>query len=219
MRKTPPLLLGLSLLALAPCGGCGDEDAAGGDADGDTDADMDADTDADTDGDADGDSDADGDADGDGDTDSGSDTGPSTCPDDEVLQPDTTFHWKRCPCGQSWNTGTCSCEGDPILVQWDPYADPPCESPWRAPHREEVFDLLGDCPYAVTSGGNGFCNSCADSVDCATMFPDDAEPGGAQYWTIDNYGSGSAWFYDVGDGWIGVGLKTELKRVRCLRQY
>lgn len=223
MRNKPPIPLGLLLLALSPWGGCGDDDAAAGDTDADTDSDSDADGDGDTDSDGDADGDGDTDGDGDGDTDADgdgdSDTGTGACPDDEVLQPNTTFTWKRCPCGQTWNTAACACEGEPLLAGWDPYTDPPCESPWRPPHREEVLDLLGGCPSDVLNGGNGFCGSCADSADCAAMFPEDAASGGAQYWTIDSYAPGSAWFFDVGDGWIGVGLKDESRRVRCLRQY
>jgi hypothetical protein len=148
------------------------------------------DTDADTDADSDADADADADADSDADTESESDTDPLDCAGgrlDEV----TGLCWQH-PASSGtyeWLDAIDYCTG---LVKAE-------HDDWTLPDRFELTGLLDGCAAEVLDGGEGECDTCAQSEPCNSLFGDDEgmywssteyEPDTDRAWTVRFDGSG-----------------------------
>ncbi len=132
----------------------------------------------------------------------------------EVLQPGESRLWLRCPIGQRW-TGK-SCKGKIKWIKWFK-ADDACPEGYRLPTRLEFVTLLGDCDEKVreANSNQGFCNNCANSKPCRSMFGKDKH----SYWSASSFtiGTLSAWFGNFSNGNIGITRKPGQLNVRCLR--
>ena len=83
---------------------------------------------------------------------------------------------------------------------------------WHLPTRQEFIDMLGGCDSAVLTGSFGYCNTCANSTACSSLFGADT----SWYWSSTSEGSGRAWFADFGIGFVSGSDDTET-HVRCVR--
>ena len=102
----------------------------------------------------------------------------------DVKQPGTNLYWLRCRIGESW-TGS-SCEGNARKISWHD-AKNACPGGYRLPTRQEFMSLLGGCDAKVRGGGRGYCNRCAKSNKCSSMFGKDE----GWYWSSSSYAADS----------------------------
>lgn len=92
---------------------------------------------------------------------------------DWIAQPGADIEWNRCPEGSNW--AWCHCDGRPesehtgFLFSESEFDDH-CEWPSRVPSRGEFTSMLGGCDSNVLNEDEGFCNACADSDRCSSMF-------------------------------------------------
>ncbi len=130
----------------------------------------------------------------------------------EVKQPGSNLYWLRCKIGRRW-TGS-SCEGIEKWMDWHE-ANNACPSGYRLPTRQELVSLLGGCDAKVRSGGGGYCNKCAESSRCSSMFGQDE----GCYWLSSSYAaaSSSAWRAAFDSGLLVYGVKDGVINFRCVR--
>jgi formylglycine-generating enzyme required for sulfatase activity len=204
----------LPLVAACSGNGSPDEDAgtdpgidASEDAGGDTDADSDNDGDADTDGDTD----TDGDADTDTGTKSDSDTGTDTL---------------DCAGGR-YDESTRLCWQDPAAagplgcfdaIDYCASLDLAGHTNWYLPGRDDFVNLLGGCDSAVMDNKSGYCNSCAASATCSSLFGPDADSYISSTWyPFSKPGSSRDVYVDLGTGGIHDDTAWNDFGVRCVR--
>ncbi len=130
----------------------------------------------------------------------------------DVKQPGTKLYWLRCPLGQRW-TGS-SCTGKAKEIKWKK-AMIACPKDYRLPTREEFVSLLGGCDADVPGGKIGYCNDCAKSSRCSSMFGEDR----SYYWSSSSYAPAPsvAWVVGFGTGSVSGGVKDDGRVVRCAR--
>ena len=130
----------------------------------------------------------------------------------DVKQPGMNLYWLRCPIGQRW-TGS-SCKGKAREMNWHK-AKKACPGGYRLPTRQEFVSLLGGCDANVRGGKYGYCNKCAKSRKCRSMFGKDER----------YYGSSSSYAADPSYAWgvhFDSGLVDDVDKgddnnVRCVR--
>jgi hypothetical protein len=194
MKRT--ILVALALVwaawpTVAP--GCGDDGGDGG-------ADGDSDTDSDTDSDSDSDSDTDSDTD----TDTDTDTDALDCAGGRYdAVSGLCWQHPKDSGAPNWQDSMDLCDGLDLAGHVD----------WYLPTRDEFVDLLGGCDDEVTSGGSGYCNTCAESDRCNALFGPDT----GFYWSSTEVDEIEAWFVDFETGEVGDPSKTSLLFVRCVR--
>ncbi len=130
----------------------------------------------------------------------------------EVKQPGVELYWLRCPLGQRW-TGS-SCKGDAWGMDWHK-AKNACPSGYRLPTKHEFMSLLSGCDADVRGGKSGYCNNCAKSKKCRSMFGKDE----SWYWSSssDAADSSYAWLVNFYPGYVYLDDKDYDHHVRCVR--
>lgn len=183
------------------------------DADSDSDTDMDVDTDTDTDTETDTESESETstetetetDTETDTDTDTvDTDTDPYNC-DGGRLDPATNLCWQYPSPSGLYNRQTAVdyCAGLNLGGHTD----------WHLPVRDNFVELLGDCDSSVTGGWVGYCDSCADSTTCSTLFGVDVE----YYWSSSITG-GEGWYAYFQNGRLNFETLVTTYHVRCVRE-
>jgi hypothetical protein len=216
MKKTSRIPGGLAALMLAACAGENPPDyqTSG------TDADSDADTDADSDADTDADSDADTDADADSDSDSDADTDADADSDSDTDTDTATFFPQDCAGGRYDSVRDLCWQYPPPdeTLDWENAVDY-CDdldlaghTDWTLPGRQDFVDLLGGCDDDVLGGNAGYCDSCADSSTCSSLFGPDED----WYWSSSPVGGASAWFAYFFNGYVEWLLIDNEGSTRCV---
>lgn len=162
---------------------------------------------------------ADGDADGDSDSDSDTDTDTdaSGCASFEVEQKDLDLCWRRCPVGQTWESGGCS--GDAVNGSWY-WANSACSGVnalYRTATLDDFLNILSDCdPLIVSDGADSFCNRCEVSPICDDLLGSDEKLG--DYWTSSSYDN-QPWFVQLSNGAVAKAVSGSVMDlpVLCVR--
>jgi len=110
-----------------------------------------------------------------------------------VEHPETGMRWVRCAIGQTWNTETCSCDGEPSLLT---FADAlsACPGGFVFPSDDDFAtvlcnfssDMIDECPAE-------HYDSCASCSLCDALFPGDTG-----YYPSSDY----EWDADAGAGGV-----------------
>jgi hypothetical protein len=180
------------------------------DADSDTDTGTDTGTDTSTDTGADTDTDTDTDTGTDADTDTDTETGSDTGDTDTELECAggrldlvTNLCWQDPMAAEmTWQDAVDYCDG----------LDTAGHTDWVLPSRDDFVTLLGACDADVSSGGTGYCDSCAASDSCGALFGSDA----GWYWSSSPAETDYAWVAFFDSGYVVGYLATLDFNVRCV---
>jgi hypothetical protein len=84
---------------------------------------------------------------------------------------------------------------------------------WVLPDRGQVVSIFDNCDSEALGDGAGFCDACAESETCSSLFgPDELF-----YWTSTQFSEDFSWNIDFDMAGIGTIPTSENAYVRCVR--